>query len=143
VAEFLEINTKDFAKFVSDLKSSGLTSDAEMAKQLGKAFSQGGKTIAALAKSNASFSSRIPSSIKARRSGARVSVQAGGPTAPDAAPLDNKGRGGLFRHPVFGNKNVWVNQPARPFLQPALEKGAPGVIEELNVELDRTFRKVF
>ena len=33
------------------------------------------------------------------------------------------GKGGTFRHRVFG-QDVWVNQPAHPFLEPAGEAKA-------------------
>ena len=74
------------------------------------------------AKARAGFSKRIPATIRARiGSGASIKIVAGGPNAPDAAPLENKGQAGTFRHPVFGNREKWVNQPARPFLAPALD----------------------
>ena len=68
----------------------------------------------------APFSKRIPGRIKRRRSGTRVRVIAGGDKAPHAAALDNRGKNGTFRHRVFG-QDVWVNQPAHPFLEPAAE----------------------
>lgn len=78
------------------------------------------KVVAEDAKGRASFSTRIPGSIKVRGSGASLKVVAGGSAAPDAAPIENKGRGGV-RHPVFGNRNVWTskNSPTA-FLYPAL-----------------------
>jgi hypothetical protein len=66
-----------------------------------------------------------------RSSGIRVSVVAGGAKAPDAAPYENKGVDGFFRHPVFGNREVWVDQKARPFLRPAAEATAPRVTEKV------------
>ena len=78
--------------------------------------------VAEDARQRASFSTRIPATIRVRvGSGANVKIVAGGPGAPDAAPLENRGRAGTFRHPVFGNRERWVDQPARPFLSPALE----------------------
>ena len=78
--------------------------------------------VAEDAKSRASFSTRIPDTIKVRvLASGNVEIVAGGPNAPDAAPLENKGQAGTFRHPVFGNREVWVSQPARPFLAPALD----------------------
>lgn len=80
-----------------------------------------GQVVADDAKQRASFSTRIPGSIKVRVARGNVKVVAGGPAAPNAAPLENKGRAGKFRHPVFGDRERWVDQPARPFLAPALE----------------------
>jgi bacteriophage HK97-gp10 putative tail-component len=79
-----------------------------------------GNVVASDARSRASYSSRIPASIKVRTTaGGNVKVVAGGPQAEDAAPLENKGRAGTFRHPVFGT-DTWVEQKAQPFLAPAL-----------------------
>jgi hypothetical protein len=78
--------------------------------------------VAADAQSRASYSTRIPQTVKVRvTGGGNVKIVAGGVNAPDAAPLENKGQPGTFRHPVFGNREVWVDQPARPFLGPAVE----------------------
>lgn len=72
------------------------------------------------ARSRSSWSTRIPSSIRVQGTGYGLKVVAGGDTAPDAAPYENKGKQGDFRHPVFGNRDRWVTQTARPFLAPAL-----------------------
>lgn len=66
-------------------------------------------------------SQRIASSIKVSATNKGVAVKAGGRNAPHAASLENLGKPGTFRHPVFGNRNVWVSQPAHPYLGPAAE----------------------
>jgi hypothetical protein len=79
--------------------------------------------IAEEAKSRASFSTRIPGSIRVRVSprGLSGSVSAGGAAAPDAAPIENKGKGNV-RHMVFGDTNVWTDKNSHEaFLAPALE----------------------
>lgn len=91
-------------------------------KDLYSAVGAAGELVASRARENASFSRRIPASVKTRRRGLRVTIQAGGPGVGDAAPLEHGGRPGTFRHPVFGNKNVWVEQAAHPFLTPAVEE---------------------
>lgn len=109
-------------------------------KELNLSFKAMGEKVAADARANASFSSRIPGTIKVRRRGLGVRVQAGGDNAPHAAPLEHGGEPGTFRHPVFGNRNVWVSQPAHPFLHPAAEKERP-VVEALAVEaVDKALR---
>lgn len=81
------------------------------------------KTAAVEAKASASeWSDRIPPSIRAGGTGARVYVRAGGPKAPGAAAFEHHGGAGQFRHPVFGDKGVWVSQQARPYLTPAVNK---------------------
>ena len=87
--------------------------------------------VAADAKERASFSTRIPGSIKVRGSALGVKIVAGGSSAPDAAPLENHGRDGMFRHPVFGNREKWVEQQARPFLAPALDAHREMVADEI------------
>lgn len=67
----------------------------------------GGNIVAADARERASFSSRIPGSIRVRtRSTGSVTILAGGPQALDASVLEHKGVAGTFRHPVFGNRDL-------------------------------------
>lgn len=104
-------------------------------KATGPALRRRLKTVAELvaadARSRASFSTRIPGSIRARSGLNQASIRAGGPSAPNAAPLENKGKGGTFRHPVFGHRQVWVNQQARPFLRPALQANTRAIVDGL------------
>lgn len=61
-----------------------------------------------------------------------VRVSAGRkPHSGEGAAFENKGVPGTFRHPVFGNDQVWVNQAARPFLTPAAEASYPQVEAEV------------
>ncbi len=64
---------------------------------------------------------RIAKSIRKRRRGTRVRVIAGGDEAPEAAPINNAGKVGNFRHPLFGDYSSWWPQTAHPFLEPAGE----------------------
>jgi hypothetical protein len=75
-------------------------------------------------------SESIPPTVKVRVAGATVSVQAGGIKAPIAGlfELGNQGQKdskGHFRHPVFGDSDVWVTQRGYPFLRPAAELTLP------------------
>lgn len=78
-----------------------------------------GNTVRDRARGNASWSTRIPASIKTSVTTKGVSIKAGGKNAPHAAALEHGGQSGTFRHPVFSS-DVWVDQAARPFLIPAL-----------------------
>ena len=89
------------------------------------------EVVAEDARQRASFSKRIPATVKVRGSGLSVKIIAGGDAAPDAAPLENQGRQGQFRHPVFGNRDRWVSQQARPFLAPALDAHREMVAREI------------
>ena len=101
-----------------------------------------GEVIAEDARGRAAFSTRIPGSIRVRSRGASVSVIAGGPAAPDAAPYENKGVQGKFRHPLFGDREHWYDQTARPFLAPALEahrdKAAIEILDAVHEAIGRT-----
>jgi hypothetical protein len=86
-------------------------------------LAKGGELVLKDAQANASFSSRIPSSgvVQVSPSGG-VRVRFGGDGAPDAAPIENKGKGHV-KHPVFGNRSVWTNKNSPPaFLSPAVNK---------------------
>lgn len=112
----------------------------ETRKAIRPALRKGGEMVAREAAMRSSWSSRIPASIKVEVSfrGNRegVRVRAGGPRAPHARPYENLGDPGTFRHPVYGDRDVWVTQEARPFLFPAArdaENTVTGfVIEQLD-----------
>ncbi len=132
------IDTSELKRFAVQLRKSA----PELSKEFNAGLRAGGELVAQQAKSNASFSSRIPGSIKVRRAGVKVTVSAGGASAPEAAPLEHGGQPGTFRHPVFGNREVWVNQPARPFLMPAVEAEAENVAVLVLNACDGVFRQM-
>jgi hypothetical protein len=68
--------------------------------------------------------------------GFSVKVTAGGAAAPDAAPLENSGQQGTFRHPVV-NPDVWVSQQARPFLAPAADASEAEVTAAVELLADK------
>lgn len=94
----------------------------ETRKEVRPKLKEAGEIIAADARSRASWSSRIPRTVRVRVSfragGEGVTVAAGGARAPHARPYEGTTQN-PFRHPVYGNREVWVAQPARPFLNPA------------------------
>lgn len=122
----LSIDVSQLKKLSADLRRVSPALQKDFLKGLGLA----GDVVASAAKSKASFSTRIPGTIKVRRRGVRVSVVAGGANAPHAGPLDNRGNAGSFRHPVFGNYDVWVSQPAHPFLENSAEEKV-GEVEQI------------
>ena len=87
-----------------------------------------GQTILDTAKANASYSSRIPGSGKVVvTAGGNIKVTFGGESAPDAAAIENKGKG-FVRHPTFSprpgvdEKVGWTSARSHPaFLGPALD----------------------
>ena len=82
-------------------------------------------------------STSVPPTIKVRLSKTRVSVVAGGAEVPLGGLLEMGNRrrgksaaaskGGVFRHPVFGNKDRWVYQGMNPYLLPAAEQNKRGI----------------
>src|SRR5438105_3625133 len=95
----LTIDVSQLKKLATDLRRASPLLAKSFLAELGRA----GDVVAQSAKEKASFSSRISGTIKVRRRGVAVRVQAGGDAAPDAAPFEHGGVGGSFRHPVFGN----------------------------------------
>lgn len=99
-----------------------------------------GQIVQSRAQHNASWSSRIPATIKVvtsfRKNREGVTVRAGSPSAPHARPFEGlSSRGDTFRHPVYGN-DWWVAQPTRPFLFTAAEASQAEVTAEVRAALD-------
>lgn len=100
-------------------------------REMGKTMKRSAKSILQDAKARASWSSRIPGALSTRVTGKSASspgVDLVGKTgrAPHMRPYEGWTKGGKqasFRHPLFGNRNYWYSQPARPFITPAISKG--------------------
>lgn len=143
------IDTSEFKAAVKALRRA----QPQLAKELRKELREAGLIVAEEAKKIIEpHSKKIPRTIKVRVSGASVAVVAGGPNAPTAAlfELGNTGgkgsasasRNGVFRHPVFGNREQWVNQPMHPFLAPAALANLPRVDEHVGRALDTVTRTI-
>ncbi len=105
------------------------------------AIRAGAEIVAEEARVMSSWSSRIPRSIRVTGAGTRVTVKAGGARAPHAPAFEHHGSPGAFRHPVYGNRAVWVSQRARPFLLPAAIKNLPTVHDIAATGVDLAFRE--
>lgn len=143
------IDTRDFKNVAKALRRA----QPELANGLRRDLRVGGLLVAAKAKTIADeHSTTISKTIKVRTSGATVVVTAGGADAPVAAPFElgntggrksaSAGRGGTFRHPVYGNRDVWVTQEMHPFLAPAALSEAPKVDAQIGRTLDRVTRTI-
>ena len=112
------VDTRSLARLARDLRKA--------APDAWKAYRTSVRAVAEVvledAKQRASFSSRIPQSMKIRvTAGGNVKIVAGGDAAPDAAAIENRGRG-FVRHPVFGNREKWTAKGSHAaFLAPALD----------------------
>lgn len=122
-------DTSDFKKLARSLRRG----EPEMYVKLMRALAESAEKVASDARSNASFSSKIPATIKVRETALQVTVTAGDASAPTARLLEvgnagprgaRRAQGDTFAHPVFGDKDNWVEQPMHPFLAPAIEKNA-------------------
>lgn len=112
----------------------------ETRKAVRPALRKAGELIAREAKVNASWSSRIPATIRVetsfRSNREGVTVRAGGPSTPHARPYEGiSSRGSTFRHPVYG-RDWWVTQASRPFLVPAAESAQRAATAAVSETLD-------
>lgn len=103
-----------------------------------------GNVVADDARANASYSDRIPATIKVRvTGGGNVKVVMGGDAAPDAVPIENDGKGHV-RHPVFGHRDRWTDRNSRPaILFPAYARRADWALAEMERAYLDTFIAVF
>jgi hypothetical protein len=105
---------------------------------------EAGALVRDRARLNASWSHKIPAATRvsvgftARNPG--VSVQVNKNRAPSARPFEHGGNEGTFRHPVFGHKDRWVSQTARPFLAKALAEEAPAAERKIADVVDKVTR---
>jgi hypothetical protein len=80
----------------------------------------------------AGWSTRIPGATTLTpSSGSRpgITIRVSAAQAPHARPYEHDGSPGIFRHPYYGNRRKWVDQPARPFFYPGVAAAAPQVAE--------------
>lgn len=93
------------------------------------------------AKTNAGWSSRIPGaigmSVSFTRKSAGVYLTASVRKAPHARVYEGI-VADVFRHPVFGNTDVWVQGRARPYLLPTVRRA----YDDMGEVLDTTLRTV-
>lgn len=133
------VDTSDLRAIAKGLKAV----QPALAKEFTAQLAAGGRLVAAKARLRAAwFSSRIPDTIRVKASGVRVSVAAGGRSAPHAAPFEHQGVAGEFRHPVFGNRDVWVKQQAHPYLGPALEESGAQLEQLVERAVTTTFARL-
>ncbi|HEX6468616.1 MAG TPA: HK97 gp10 family phage protein [Streptosporangiaceae bacterium] len=118
----------------------------ELRKSARPRLRRAGDVIASAAKNNASWSKRIPPTIRVRTSfrfeRETIYVIAGGPTTPHARPYEGAGGKASFRHPVHGNREVWVAQPTRPYLWPAGKEHGPEAEVAIRQALNETAAKL-
>lgn len=108
---------------------------------------EAGRMVADDAKRRASWSTRIPSTIRMttsfRYDREGVTVTAGNSSTPHARPFEDVGGRGKFRHPVFADTENrtrrgwrWVSQTSRPFLFPAAKANEAAATAAIRSALD-------
>ena len=99
-----------------------------------------GDTVAGEVRANASFSTKVPGSVRTSVTrGGNVRVTIGGAKAPAAVALENKGKGHP-RHPLPNdNRSEWFTNRTPPFLLPAFANRQAWALEEI----ERTYLDVF
>lgn len=93
----------------------------EVRREIRPALKEVAEPMVAAARSNASWSSRIPKAIRLAVIKRGVEIRVSKARAPHARPYEGIGGNAQFRHPVFGNRDRWVPQKTRPFLDPAVK----------------------
>lgn len=141
------VDTSAFKNFAKTLRKVA----PDLAKELRTNLRKAGDEVAEIARAKASaFSStRIPPSVRVRVRGVAIFVEAGGKDAPNAAPIENKGRGHV-RHPVFipkselpGPRGSWTSKNSPPaFLTPAAKEGQELVVAKAVEALDAVIAKI-
>lgn len=136
----LKFDAAEVRDLIADLRQ--LEGGKEIISALRRNLRAAAAPIKAQVQANASWSTRIPAAVAigtafgAKRT-AGIFIRVNAKKAPHARPLENGGRAGTFRHPVFGNPQVWVSQPARPFFFgqaaqniPQVERAAAEAVDE-------------
>ena len=130
MGEALYVDMSDIRELIKDLnfldKKSGRRVSAAMKRASGKILQD--------ARSNASWSSRIPSSISISATQKLITIKSGGPKAPHGGYYesghDDRDGAVVFAHLVFGKKvdksiksqvaaNGYILEPTKPYLRPA------------------------
>lgn len=112
----------------------------EIRRELAPTLRRVAQPIAAQARANASWSSRIPGAIRVAVLKRGVSIRVSARKAPHARPYEGI-TGQTFRHPVFGDRDRWVAQRSRPFLEPAVKAHQAKVRDEIVKVVDDAARR--
>lgn len=103
----------------------------DIRRELARELNALGQDVRATAAANASWSRRIPRSLNVRTTfgnRAGVTITARSAVAPHARPFEGVGGNAAFRHPLFGDRETWVNQATRPYLLDAADAHRPALV---------------
>lgn len=113
----------------------------EVRRGLRPTLQQAARPIVAQARANASWSTRIPGAIRLSVLKRGVEIRVSRKKAPHARPYEGITGKSSFRHPLFGNREVWVEQHTRPFLEPAVKAHGAQVTEKVTRLIDKVARQ--
>lgn len=103
----------------------------DAAKAMNRAIRREAKKVQADARRGyAEYSTRIGRAVGVSVSSKHVALRLSAKKAPHG-PINEFGG----RHPVFGNRNVWVEQEARPRLEPAVDEHREPIRERIAEEV--------
>lgn len=94
----------------------------EVRRGIRPALKEVAEPMVAQARANASWSTRIPGAIRVSVLKRGVEIRVSRKKAPHARSYEGIGGNQSFKHPVFGDRGVWVQQGTRPFLDPAVKQ---------------------
>ncbi len=127
----------DFRQATRDLRAM----PTEIRREIRPGIRKAVQPIVSDARGRASWSSRIPGAIRVALLKRGVEIKVSRKRAPHARPYENRGRPGIFRHPMFGDRDWWVAQRARPFLWPAVRAHIDEVQKAITDVVERVARK--
>lgn len=148
MSDFELRGSSDFYKLSKALKAAGRT---QMRKELHKGLQQGAKPLIPLARAEARRVLPHKGGLAevVARAPMRVQVRTGARTAGVRVVVGRDRSGarranqGVIRHPVFGNRQVWVNQVVPPdWFDRPMEHGAPIVRPELQKAVERVLDQI-
>lgn len=140
-AQPVQVQFPGYGRFMADLALLSPEIRKETRAELRKIMEDVGDT----ARSKASWSSRIPGAIKASVGTKNLGLTVRAADAPHAKAYEGLASGGSrssFRHPVYGNRNVWVTQSTRPFAMPALAEREDEALRRVEDALESAARRL-
>ena len=121
----VNVNYTATASEYSQLATDLARLEPALRRRVGAKLRTAGQETLDVGRRNASWSRRIPGAMsmrfttRGRFPGVIITVDAN--AAPHARPFEGIVRS-AFKHPLFGDRNDWYEQAARPFLRPAAKQ---------------------
>ena len=148
MSDFFEVRgAGDFDRFAKALKAAGRT---DLRKEMFKAFRAAAKPLIAASRQEARR--RLPSSgglaEQVAKEPQRVQIRTGRHAGVRIAVGKKRGGArtanrGVVRHPVFGNRKVWVSQKVTPgWFDDPMREGAPLVRRKLEQAIENVADRV-